>query len=74
LELAEVMVWDALSREESCGAHFREEYQTPDGEPLRDDERFCHVALWEWRDGEAPVRHVEPLQFEAVRPSVRDYR
>ncbi|MCS7293081.1 MAG: fumarate reductase/succinate dehydrogenase flavoprotein subunit [Gloeomargarita sp. SKYBB_i_bin120] len=74
LELAEVMVWDALLREESCGAHFREEYQTPDGEPLRDDERFCHVALWEWRDGETPVRHVEPLQFEAVRPSVRDYR
>ncbi|MEN9227264.1 MAG: fumarate reductase/succinate dehydrogenase flavoprotein subunit [Gloeomargarita sp. GMQP_bins_120] len=74
LELAEVMVWDALTREESCGAHFREEYQTPAGEPLRDDERFSHVALWEWRPDGPPVRHTEPLTFTAVQPTVRDYR
>ncbi|MEN9217768.1 MAG: fumarate reductase/succinate dehydrogenase flavoprotein subunit [Gloeomargarita sp. DG_2_bins_126] len=74
LELAQVMVWDALARAESCGAHFREEYQTPEGEPQRDDERFSHVALWQWQAGAAPVRHVEPLLFTAVQPSVRNYR
>ena len=47
LELGELMCLDALEREESCGGHFREEYQTPEGEALRDDERFCHVAAWE---------------------------
>jgi succinate dehydrogenase / fumarate reductase flavoprotein subunit len=48
LELGELMCLDALDRRESCGGHFREEYQTPDGEALRDDENFCHVAAWEY--------------------------
>jgi len=75
LELAELMCLDALEREESCGAHFREEYQTPDGEALRDDERFCHVAAWEYRGPhQRPVRHVEPLVFEFVTPTVRSYK
>lgn len=74
LELASVMTLDALARRESCGAHFREEYQTPQGEPLRDDERFAHVALWQWRAGEAPVRSEEPLNYQTVQPSVRSYR
>ncbi|APB34557.1 succinate dehydrogenase flavoprotein subunit [Gloeomargarita lithophora Alchichica-D10] len=72
LELAQVLTWDALARQESCGAHFREEYQTPDGEALRDDERFSHVALWRW--GEVPVRSEEPLDYRMVQPSVRNYR
>ncbi|MEN9217139.1 MAG: hypothetical protein Q6K90_07435, partial [Gloeomargarita sp. HHBFW_bins_162] len=74
LELAQVMTLDALVRAESCGAHFREEYQTPEGEPQRDDERFGHVALWAWQAGATPVRSVEPLVFTAVQPSVRNYR
>ncbi len=58
---------DALEREESCGGHFREEHQTEEGEALRDDERFCHVAAWEWTgEGRKPIRHVEPLAFENV--------
>jgi succinate dehydrogenase flavoprotein subunit len=75
LELGELMCLDALEREESCGGHFREEYQTPDGEAVRDDERFCHVAAWEWK-GEAakPERHVEPLAFENVPLQTRSYK
>ncbi|MGP4017567.1 fumarate reductase/succinate dehydrogenase flavoprotein subunit [Saccharopolyspora sp. 5N708] len=71
LELAELMLVDALVREESCGGHFREEYQTPDGEARRDDERFAHVAAWEY--GAAPVLHTEPLNFEYVHPTQRSY-
>jgi len=74
LELASVLTLDALARRESCGAHFREEYQTPEGEPLRDDEQFAHVALWQWRAGEAPVRSEEPLNYQTVQLSVRNYR
>ncbi len=75
LELGELMCRDALAREESCGCHFREEYQYPDGECKRDDERFAHVAAWEHAgDGAAPVRHVEPLVYEAVKMSVRNYK
>jgi succinate dehydrogenase / fumarate reductase flavoprotein subunit len=66
---------DALTREESCGGHFREEYQYPDGEAKRDDENFCHVAAWEYQgDGKEPIRNVEPLTWEAVHPSVRSYK
>ena len=66
---------DALEREESCGGHFREEYQTEDGEALRNDARFCHVAAWEYQgDGKKPVRHVEPLEFENVHLSQRSYK
>jgi succinate dehydrogenase / fumarate reductase flavoprotein subunit len=75
LELGELMCRDALEREESCGGHFREEYQTPDGEALRDDQRFCHVAAWEWKgEGQTPVRHVEPLEFENVHLQTRSYK
>jgi len=74
LELAELMCLDALEREESCGGHFREEYQTEDGEALRDDEKFCHVAVWEYQGpGRKPVRHIEPLQFENVHLAQRSY-
>ena len=75
LELGELMCQDALEREESCGGHFREEYQTPDGEALRDDARFCHVAAWEWKgEGQKPARHVEPLVFENVALQTRSYK
>jgi len=75
LELGELMCRDALEREESCGGHFREEHQTEDGEARRDDERFCHVAAWEYRgDRAAPVRHVEPLAFEHVHLTTRSYK
>ncbi|MFP5254773.1 MAG: fumarate reductase/succinate dehydrogenase flavoprotein subunit [Acidimicrobiia bacterium] len=74
-ELGELMVRDALEREESCGGHFREESQTPEGEALRDDERFAHVAAWEWTgEGSTPNRHVEPLQFENVQLTQRSYK
>jgi succinate dehydrogenase / fumarate reductase flavoprotein subunit len=75
LELGELMCVDALHREESCGGHFREEYQTPDGEALRDDEHFAYVAGWEFRgDGNAPVLHKEPLEFEYVHLAQRSYK
>ncbi len=74
-DLAELMCLDALERRESCGAHFREESRTADGEALRDDENFGHVAAWEYRgDGEDPVLHREPLEFEWVRPTRRSYK
>ncbi|EOD65499.1 fumarate reductase/succinate dehydrogenase flavoprotein subunit [Amycolatopsis vancoresmycina] len=71
LELAELMLVDALVREESCGGHFREEHQTPEGEALRDDENFAHVAAWE--HGTPPVLHREELVFEHVHPTRRSY-
>jgi succinate dehydrogenase / fumarate reductase flavoprotein subunit len=75
LEFGELMVRDALTREESCGGHFREEHQTPEGEAKRDDEKFCHAAAWEWKgEGQAPVRHVEPLTLEYVHPAQRSYK
>ncbi len=75
LELGELMCRDALTREESCGGHFREEHQTPDGEAQRDDQRFQHVAAWEHTgEGQAPKRHQEPLDFEYVHPSQRSYK
>jgi succinate dehydrogenase / fumarate reductase flavoprotein subunit len=75
LELGELLCMDALEREESCGAHFREEYQTKDGEALRDDEHFSHVAAWEYAgEGKKPVRNVEPLHFENVPLQTRSYK
>jgi succinate dehydrogenase / fumarate reductase flavoprotein subunit len=75
LEHGELMVRDALERRESCGGHFREESQTEDGEAMRDDENFAHVAVWEWKgEGQEPVRHVEPLSFEHCIPSQRSYK
>jgi len=75
MELGELMCRDALTREESCGGHFREEYQHPDGECKRDDEKFAHVAAWEFQgEGKEPVRNVEPLNYETVKMSVRSYK
>jgi succinate dehydrogenase / fumarate reductase flavoprotein subunit len=84
-ELAELLATDALHRTESCGGHFREESQTPEGEALRDDEHFAYVAGWEWGGGSAtgnvasgplpkPVLHREPLEFEYVHLSQRSYK
>ncbi len=75
LEFAELMCHDALHREESCGCHFREEYQTPDGEAKRDDARFNYVAAWEFTGvGSTPVLHREPLEFESVHLAQRSYK
>ena len=75
LELGELMRLDALEREESCGAHFREEHQTEEGEALRDDARFAHVAAWEYAgEGQKPVRNVENLEFEYVPLQTRSYK
>ena len=75
LEFAELLCRDALLREESCGGHFRQEHQTPDGEAKRDDAHFAHVAVWEWRgEGQEPVRHTEPLSFENVHLAQRIYK
>ena len=74
-ELAQVMCLDALTREESCGGHFRAEHQTDEGEAERDDENFCHVAAWEWTgNAAAPTRNVEPLTFDNVHLAVRSYK
>jgi succinate dehydrogenase / fumarate reductase flavoprotein subunit len=72
LEFAELMLLDALVREESCGGHFREEYQTADGEAQRDDVHFSHVSAWEYT-GAQPVLHREALEFEYVHPTQRSY-
>jgi len=75
IELGELLCLDALERRESCGAHFREEFQTPDHEARRDDERFCHVAAWEYKGEDSPpVRHVEPLNFENAHLQTRSYK
>jgi succinate dehydrogenase / fumarate reductase flavoprotein subunit len=75
LELGELMCRDALTREESCGGHFREEHQHPDGECKRDDVNFGHVAAWEFQgEGKTPLRNVEPLNYEFVKMSVRNYK
>ncbi|HEY5227022.1 MAG TPA: fumarate reductase/succinate dehydrogenase flavoprotein subunit [Opitutaceae bacterium] len=75
LELGELMCRDALTRDESCGGHFREEHQYPDGECKRDDVNFAHVAAWEYAgEGKAPIRNVEPLNYESVKMSVRNYK
>ncbi len=75
LEFGELLALDALHRTESCGGHFREESQTPEGEALRDDEKFSYVAAWEFGGvGEAPTLHQEPLVWENVKPSQRSYK
>jgi succinate dehydrogenase / fumarate reductase flavoprotein subunit len=74
-ELAELMCIDALERNESCGGHFREEYQTPDGEAARDDAHYSYAAAWGFRGaGNPPELHKEPLEFEYVHPSQRSYK
>jgi succinate dehydrogenase / fumarate reductase flavoprotein subunit len=69
------MCRDALAREESCGGHFREEHQV-DGEAKRDDEKFCHVAAWEWQNSpdKPQIRHTENLNFENVHLATRSYK
>jgi succinate dehydrogenase / fumarate reductase flavoprotein subunit len=86
LEFAETMCYDALAREESCGGHFREEYQTKPGDPdvdsglvsageaKRNDQEYAHVAAWQYVEGKAPILHKEALNFEEVQPSVRSYK
>ena len=77
LEFAELMCTDALARDESCGAHFRQEHQTPEGEALRDDENFASVFAWEFQGNgtmAAPKLHREPLHFETVHLTQRSYK
>ena len=75
LEFAELMCHDALNRNESCGGHFREEYQTEDGEAKRNDEDYTYVAAWEYKGvGNEPVLHREPLEFENVQLQTRSYK
>ncbi len=75
MEFAELLCKDALERRESCGGHFRVEYQTEDNEAKRDDENFAHVAVWEYTGpGKEPVRNVEPLKYEVVTMSQRSYK
>lgn len=75
LEFGELLARDALTRNESCGGHFREEFQYEDGEARRDDANFMHAACWEYTGlGQVPNRHVEPLIYEEVKPTVRSYK
>ena len=75
LELGELMVDDALNRSESCGGHFREESQTPEGEALRKDDEFAYVAAWEYKgDGHPEVLNKEELKFENVKLTQRSYK
>ncbi len=74
IELGELMCMDALQREESCGGHFREEYQTPDGEALRHDDKFMFVAAWEYKGDSNWVMQKEQLNYEEVKPSQRSYK
>ncbi|RKX27965.1 MAG: fumarate reductase/succinate dehydrogenase flavoprotein subunit [Candidatus Zixiibacteriota bacterium] len=75
LEFAEIFCYDALNREESCGAHFREEYQTKEGEALRNDKKFAYVSAWEYKgDGVKPELHKEELEFENVELATRSYK
>ena len=77
MEFAELMCIDALTRDESCGGHFREEHQTPDGEALRNDEKFADVFAWEYQGNGsigAPKLHHEPLVFETIALTQRSYK
>ena len=74
IELGELMCVDALNRNESCGGHFREEYQTPDGEALRDDENYMYVAAWEAKAEHEWELHKEELKYEVIKPSQRNYK
>ncbi len=75
LEIGELMARDALTRDESCGGHFRDEFQTEEGEARRDDDKFTHVAAWEYNgEGKDPIRNVENLEFENVKLTTRSYK
>jgi succinate dehydrogenase / fumarate reductase flavoprotein subunit len=73
-DLADMMCRDALERKESCGGHFREEFQTAEGEAKRNDSEYCHVAVWEYANGKAPIRHQEALQYEGIKLQERSYK
>ncbi|MEO0452771.1 MAG: fumarate reductase/succinate dehydrogenase flavoprotein subunit [Verrucomicrobiota bacterium] len=74
LELGELIARDALGREESCGGHFRSEYQTEDGEAVRNDDEFGYVAAWQWNNGDEAILHKEELEYEEVKMSTRSYK
>jgi succinate dehydrogenase / fumarate reductase flavoprotein subunit len=75
IEIGELMARDALHREESCGGHFREEYQTNEGEALRNDKEYMHVAAWEYKGpGKAPALHKEPLDYREIKVQTRNYK
>jgi succinate dehydrogenase / fumarate reductase flavoprotein subunit len=74
IELGELMCLDALQREESCGGHFREEYQTEEGEALRRDDEFMYVAAWEFKGEHQWQMHKEELLYDVVKPSQRSYK
>ena len=75
LEFAELLCHDALQRKESCGGHFRQEYQTAEGEAKRDDANFCYVAAWEYKGvGKEPALHKEALEFENIHLAERNYK
>lgn len=74
IELGELMCIDALSRDESCGGHFREEYQTAEGEALRDDENFSFVSAWEYKGESEFELHKEPLVYENIKIAARSYK
>ena len=74
LELAQLMLYDALSRKESCGAHFREKYQTAEGEALRDDENYSHIAAWEHVSDSDSIKHLENLSFRLLKLNKRSYK
>ena len=75
LELGELMIDDALHREESCGGHFRLESKTEEGEALRNDEDYCHAAVWEFKgENKTPALHKEPMEFEYVPLTQRSYK
>ena len=74
IELGELMCIDALNRNESCGGHFREEYQTPDGEALRDDANYMYVAAWEYAGESNWNLHKEPLVYDVIKPTQRNYK
>jgi succinate dehydrogenase / fumarate reductase flavoprotein subunit len=74
LEAGELIAMDALHRKESCGGHFREEYQTPEGEALRNDKEFTYVAAWEYKEGMDPQLHKEELEFKFTEVKQRDYK
>jgi succinate dehydrogenase / fumarate reductase flavoprotein subunit len=74
-DMGELMAYDALHREESCGGHFREEFQTKEGEALRNDADFMYVAAWEYKgEGQKPVLHKENLEYEAIEVKTRNYK
>ena len=74
IELGELMCIDALDRNESCGGHFREEYQTPEGEAMRDDANFMFVSAWQYKSENDWQLHKEELLYDVVKPSQRSYK